>query len=428
MKNNSNNDVRMKHSVGMMFVAGFFIFTSGCAHQSNELPVGMASMNHQTHACDFTPAVSVHCGRTPTTAMDSNGRMWAAYVTGEFVYVVNSDDLGVHYSDPVKVNSRPEEIYTNGENRAKIAFGRNGEIYVSWTVVRDGPFYGDIRFSRSLNGGKNFEDVHTVNDDEILTSHRFETLFVDSKGNIYISWLDKRDQVATLDRGVEYNGAALYYTVSKDNGLTFVKNRKVADYSCECCRIAMSETLSGDVAAFWRHIFGDNIRDHGFAVLGLEDIVIPAQRATKDNWQIEACPHHGPAMVNGENDMYHVTWFTLGEARKGIYYGRYNPLTETMRDIQSVATTGSSHPSISRISEKLFLVWKQFDGEKTNIMSIQSMDSGETWSVAKTVSSTDDASDHPLLITSEEQVWLSWHTSKEGLRIIPLTDHLQVNL
>ncbi|MGY8814880.1 MAG: exo-alpha-sialidase [Gammaproteobacteria bacterium] len=412
----------------MIFTTGLFLFTSGCVHQSNEIPGAMAGMNHETNSCLFTPEISVHCGRTPTTAIDNNGRLWVAYVIGEFVNVVYSDDLGIHYSDPVKVNSRPEEIYTNGENRAKIAFGRNGEIYVSWTVVRDGPFYGDIRFSRSLNNGKNFEEARTVNDDGMLTSHRFETLFVDSKGNIYISWLDKRDQVVTLDRGVEYNGAALYYTISKNNGLTFAKNRKVADYSCECCRIAMSETPSGDVAAFWRHIFGDNIRDHGFAVLGLEDIVIPVQRATKDDWQIEACPHHGPAMVTGDDDLYHVTWFTLGEARKGINYGRYNPLTETMMDIRTVATTGSSHPFISRIREKLFLVWKQFDGEKTNIMSIASMDSGETWSAAQIISSTDNASDHPLLITSGEQVWLSWHTSKEGLRIIPLTDHLQVNL
>jgi hypothetical protein len=422
MNNISYDEFRMKQTVAIIFVLSLFLFISGCVHQSTEKPVGMTGMNHETHTCHFSPAVSVHCGRTPTSVIDSSGRLWVAYVHGEFVYVVNSDDLGVHYSNPVKVNSRPEEIYTNGENRAKIAFGRNGEIYVSWTVVRDGPFYGDIRFSRSLNGGKTFEEVHTVNDDGILTSHRFETLFVDSKGNIYISWLDKRDQVATLDRGVEYNGAALYYTISKDNGLTFVKNRKVADYTCECCRIVMSETDHGDVAAFWRHIFGDNIRDHGFAVLGLEDIVIPAQRATKDDWHIEACPHHGPAMVTGENDTYHVTWFTLGEARKGIYYGRYNPLTESMIDIRTVATTGSSHPSISRYGEKLNLVWKQFDGEKTNIMLIRSKDAGSTWSTGEVVFSTDDASDHPLLISSGEQIWLSWHTSKEGLQIIPLTD------
>jgi hypothetical protein len=36
------------------------------------------------------------------------------------------------------------------------------------------------------------------------------------------------------------------------------------------------------------------------------------------------------------------------------------------------------------------------------------------------VAETADASDHPLLITNDEQVFLSWHTGKEGLRIVPL--------
>jgi hypothetical protein len=393
---------------------------------------GMTGMTHEEQPCQFTPALSVHCGRMPTTSFDKNGRLWAAYVIGEHVYVAYSDDVGAHYSDPVQVTGEPEEVYTNGENRAKVAFGRNGEIYVTWTQVTDGPFYGDIRFTRSTDGGRSFEPVKTVNDDGLLTSHRFDSLFVNSKGDIYVSWLDKRDLVAAGEKGMAYTGAALYYAVSTDNGASFHKNLKVADYSCECCRVAMSETPDGNVAAFWRHIFGEDlgIRDHAFAVLGSDRVLTPAQWATQDYWHLEGCPHHGPSMVTAGDDSYDITWFTLGDVRKGIFYGRYHPQTNEITGMATIATTGASHPFIARAGGQLYLVWKQFDGTATNINLVVSNDEGRTWQPARTVASTADASDHPLLITRNDNIWLSWHTGREGLRIMPLNqgnmDHSQM--
>lgn len=412
---------KLNNPVLFGLISSISILIYGCSHQAHQMPGAMSSPESE-QACQFAPFNSVHCGRTPTTTIDKNGRLWAAYVIGEHVYVSYSDDMGKRYSSPVMVNAKPEEVYTNGENRAKVVIGENGEIYISWTVVRDGPFYGDIRFSRSMDSGKRFGPVRTVNDDGLTTSHRFETLFVDSRGNIYLAWLDKRDMVASNNRGEEYNGAALYYTVSKDNGATFARNRKVADYSCECCRIAMSETEDGDVAAFWRHIYGENIRDHGFAVLDTEQVVSYDGRVTKDDWHIEACPHHGPSMVTGDENNYHLTWFTLGDNRKGIFYGKYNHTYKIMSDIKAVASTGSSHPFITRTAGNLYLVWKHFDGERTNINLLISKDEGKNWDELRLISSTNGASDHPLLISGNDMVYLSWHTADEGLRLIGLTD------
>ncbi len=398
-----------------MVAFGLLVMLAGCARQ----PMTM-HMDAAEATCAFTPAISVHCGRTPTTAYDPDGRLWVSYVVGEHVYVAWSDDQGKQFSEPVRVNAEPEPVYTNGENRAKVAFGRNGEIYVSWTKVLDGPFFGDIRFTRSVDGGKSFEPVRTINDDGLTTSHRFESMLVTSTGNIFMAWLDKRDMVAAEAAGRKYIGAALYYTWSSDDGVTFAKNIKVADYSCECCRIAMSETQHGDVAAFWRHIYNETTRDHGFAELATDGVVTPAQRATDDNWKIEACPHHGPAMVTATDGTYHLSWFTLGDARKGIFYGRYSPELGVIENLFPVAAAGASHPSLARVGDRLYLVWKQFDGEKTTIKLLISVDEGASWQPASVVADTADASDHPLLITADEQVFLSWHTGGEGLRVIPL--------
>jgi len=407
-------------NVVRLCVLGSLFMLAGCAQPGGQKPAGMMPMGHGEHTCHFEPAHSVHCGRTPTTAFDTNGRLWVSYVIDEQVYVVWSDDQGKTYSDPVRVNSVPEPVYTNGENRAKIAFGPNGEIYVSWTKVLEGPFAGDIRFSRSIDGGKSFEPVRTINDDGLITSHRFESIYVTASGNIFMAWLEKRDQVAALKAGREYNGAAVYYTYSTDNGATFVPNRKVADYSCECCRIAMSETAYGDVAIFWRHIYDGTTRDHGFAELGTDGVVTPAQRATVDNWKIEACPHHGPTMVTASEVGYHISWFTLGDVRKGIFYGHYDPESGDINNLYPVAGAGSGHPHLARVENKLYLVWKQFDGEKTGIRMMISVDEGASWQAVTTVADTADASDHPLLITHDGTVFLSWHTATEGLRIIPL--------
>lgn len=419
----------MKNLSSLIWMLALAAAVGGCAQTGGRAGTsGGAAAAEGGKACPFTPELSVHCGRTPTTAYDPDGRLWAAYVIGEHVYVAYSDDTGRSFSRPVQVNPAPEEIYTNGENRPKIAFGRNGEIYVTWTKVREEPFSGDIRFARSLDGGGRFEQVLVVNDDGLLTSHRFDSLFVNPAGDIYIAWLDKRDLVAAEAGGGEYTGAALYYSVSTDNGASFDGNRKVADYSCECCRIAMSETPRGDVAVFWRHIFGDDlgIRDHGFAVLGNDGVVIPLQRATRDAWHLEGCPHHGPSMAAAGDGSYHLAWFTLGDARKGIYYGRYRP-DGSLDQLAAMAGAGSSHPYVAGAAGRLYFVWKHFDGVSTTVRLAVSGDEGRTWSDSRLIADTAGESDHPLLVTRGGRAWLSWHTGHEGLRIIPLEPDREVS-
>jgi hypothetical protein len=51
-----------------------------------------------------------------------------------------------------------------------------------------------------------------------------------------------------------------------------------------------------------------------------------------------------------------------------------------------------------------------------------SRDDGATWSAAKTISSTTDASDHPLLVSDGRRSYLSWMTKADGYRIQPIED------
>jgi len=386
------------------------------------LSAGGAAATAVVDDCDtISRPVSVHCGTAPSTAFDRQGRLWAVFEQDGYVRVTVSDDTGRHFRPAVSVNLDPEPVWTNGENRPKIAFGPDGEIYVSWTKRTAGRFTGDVRFSRSLDGGRSFAPVKTVNDDGLLTSHRFESLFAGSDGTIYLVWLDKRDGETARAKGETYPGAALYYTVSTDRGAGFAPNRKVVDSSCECCRISIAESPEGEAAVFWRHMFEQNIRDHAFVLLGRDGARSAVQRATYDNWRIEACPHHGPSMIAAERDQYHLAWFTGAAERRGIHYGRYDASTGRLHESRRMAgSSGAGHPSINRIGNRLLMAWKEFDGRTTSIRLAVSEDAGKNWQPARVMAATTGASDHPFLLSHAGQGWLSWHSAREGLRIIPV--------
>jgi hypothetical protein len=357
--------------------------------------------------------LSIHCGETPSAIFASSGRLWTTFVQDQHVYVSYSDNQGEAYSTPVRVNPQPEDIYTNGENRPKIGLGNRGQIYLSWTEKTRGMHTGNIRFSYSLDGGRSFESPRTVNDDGLLTSHRFDQLYVSPSGKIFIAWLDKRDQVRRRASGSQYTGSAVYYAVSADSGKSFGENVKVADHSCECCRLAMAPATDDRVTVLWRHIFGVNTRDHAIALLSADGQASEFDRATYDDWKVDACPHHGPDLAYAAPGVYHTTWFSDGNDHKGIYYGRYNFSTASIESVRAVDTRpGASHPQVAGFAGQLFLVWKFFDGERTRIQVMESLDKGRTWSPQQTVSSTDSRSDHPMLVKHSDGVYLSWHVEK----------------
>ena len=220
-------------------------------------------------ACLDSSDISIHCGSTPSASFDDNGVLWVAFVQDEFVYVSHSSDLGKSYSNPVAVNSIAEDAEHNGENRPKIIVDESGIIYVSWTLKTSPRFTGEIRFSRSIDNGNTFEETRTINDDGLFTGHRFESLFLSESGHLYLTWVDKRDLEASLKKEEPYVGAAVYYAVSDDQGRSFSKNYRVANHSCECCRIAIAPKGPENIAILWRQVFGEDVRDHANIGIGV---------------------------------------------------------------------------------------------------------------------------------------------------------------
>lgn len=384
------------------------------------LLLGLVAAGSARSAHDHGGAMAARPQIAATAAFDAQGRLWLARVSEGRLLVSRSLDSGESFGAPVAVNAEPEPVAADGENRPKLAFGRNGEIFVSWTrSLEEAKYAGHIRFSRSLDDGKSFSAPITINEDRAPISHRFDSMAVDGDGRLHLVWLDRRDSEAARAEHKAFTGISLYQAVSEDGGASFSADRKLVDHSCECCRIAMAVDPDGVPVIVWRQIYGANVRDH--ALLRLDGRSAPV-RVSEDRWAIDACPHHGPSLAVDAQDRYHVAWFTNGEARQGLFYARSDD-----RGGRFSAPLGfgdperqPAHPFLLARGDVVHLVWKEFDGRQGQVRLMSSRDGGDSWDAPRTVASVTGASDHPQLIADDRSVWLFWMSVQDGPRLIPL--------
>lgn len=364
---------------------------------------------------------SPHCGRAPSSIFSRDGNLHVVFSQNGHVYYTTSSDQGKTFKPSTAVNRTPEKIYDDGENRPKIKLGKNHEIYISWTHKTPGRYSGDVRFTRSLDGGKSFDVPMTINSDRAIISHRFETMIVDNDGKIFLIWIDKRDKLLAQKHAKEYAGVALYFAVSDNLGASFKANKKLVDNSCECCRIATDKDEQGNIVAMWRHIYPTNIRDHAIAYVSenMQTIKGSPMKATNDEWKIEGCPHHGPDIAIDAKNQVHMAWFSQGNRNKGLTYGRFDFEDQITHFEMSINNTpAASRPQVFVSGSKVFLMWKQFNGQDMQLLNQYSKDEGQTWTTPIVIATTNNDSDHPDWVALNNKLFASWHTQSEGLTMV----------
>lgn len=355
-----------------------------------------------------------------TAALDQQGRLWIVRSEpvdkNAHVVVQRSDDHGQTWQPPIRVTANAEPVSADGENRPKLAFGSRGELYVSWTSPTSERFTGDIRFARSIDGGKTWSAPGVVHRDRQVITHRFESLIVDRTGRVWIAWIDKRDLGLAQAAKREYSGAAIYYAYSDDGGASWRGDFKLADHSCECCRIALSLDSQGRAVAMWRHVFPPNERDHALAVLQPEGKDIVVERVTFDRWKIDACPHHGPSLAIGADGTRHGVWFNQVNGEGRVSYGR---LTSSSPSGVRSLPAGASHADIAIDGDTVGIVWKRFDGTATRVESWLSRDGGKHFTPGPSLK-TDGASDQPRVVSGDGTMFVVWRRA-EGIAVADLT-------
>jgi len=363
-----------------------------------------------------------------SVAFAPDGTLWLAGLNAQgelFVQSAPANGL-THWGAPRTLVSQGEAISADGENRPKLAFGPKGWVVVSYTQPLAKPYTGMIRMLRSADGGKTFSAPFTVHTDRQEITHRFESIAFDADGVLHTLWVDKRDMelAPKVGKKSSYRGAAIYRNASTDGGATFGPDIKLADNSCECCRIALATGADGGLRAMWRHVFEPNVRDHGVAVLtplSSEDghIVPAAQvvRATFDEWAIDACPHHGPGLAAATDGGFHAVWFGIrkqgGKDEAAVRYGRLkadgSPILESVR---ALPDERAEHADVLAWGTRVAVVWRSVDGARTTLKAWLSGDGGQTFRLHTLGKITGD-NDHPRLAQQGARMVAVWRNANE---------------
>ncbi len=352
-------------------------------------------------------------------AFSPSGELWIAALDEKArLFVQTSGDLGRSWGARKLLDTAGDRVVADGENRPKVAFGPNGWVVVSYTRALGQAFTGDVRMLRSGNGGKNFSPAFTVHDDRQKISHRFESTAFDSKGDLYVVWLDERDvahahaPAKTGGKHGAHNGSSVFGKVSVDGGKTFGPDLRLAGASCECCRIALVEAPQAGMVAMWRQVFPKNIRDHAIAPLSDLGRDKSPTRATEDQWEIAACPHHGPGLAKGVGGGFHSVWFGQRGSKPAVHYGRLDGVGRPVGTVRELPDERAEHADIAANGNDVAVVWRSFDGERTHLRAWLSKDGGGYFEVRELASSDWD-NDHPRLVTRNGETWVVWRTERE---------------
>ncbi len=387
--------------------------TLGCA--GGVLAAGLAASPSSQAAHGGHPAHASKAQLAIGTAFDPEGRLWIVGLNAQGRLFVQhaSPQAGTNWSPPQLLDTGTDAISADGENRPKLAFGPNHWAVISYTQPLGKPYTGFIRMLRSDDGGTTFSAPFTVHQDRQEITHRFESIAFDGAGVLHTLWIDKRDLQAGEGK---YVGAAIYRNTSADGGATFTPDAKVADHSCECCRIGIAMDSQGKPHALWRHVFGEQTRDHAFTDLAAEG---PPRitRATEDDWQINACPHHGPGLAAAQGGGFHAVWFGIrqvgGQARAAVRYGRLaadgRPLADTVRPLPDPR---AEHADVAAYRNNVAIVWRSSEGLRTTLKAWLSRDGGQTFET-RTLDTAQGENDHPRLAQSGPKMVVVWRLPQE---------------
>ena len=361
-------------------------------------------------------------------AVAHDGELWVVSLTPQGqLYAQTSSDSGASWNPSRLLAIGGDRVAADGENRPKIAFGPKQQVVISYTQPLAKPYTGEIRMLRSEDGGKSFSSPFTVHRDRQMITHRFESLAFDRNGVLHTVWIDKRDQVLAAQKAgalsekaaaksSAYAGAAIYRNESRDGGLSFGPDIKLADHSCECCRIALAPTPEGGVAAMWRHVFEPNIRDHAFAVLG-GDAKAPV-RPSFDGWKLDACPHHGPGLAPAAQGGYHAVWFGDKGGRSAVRYGRLGADGTPQGAVQELPDPRAEHADVATSGRQVAIAWRSYDGIQTQLRAWVSADDGANF-VLRELAASKEENDHPRMLTTPDGIRVLWRTAKE-IHVLPI--------
>ena len=306
-------------------------------------------------------------GIQPQAVIDGKGILHLIYFKGNArggdVYYVNSQTGGDTFSEPIRVNSRPQCVMAIGTIRgAHLAIGSNERVHVAWMgtpQTDDSESSGHHRehpmlYTRLNDTGTAFELERNL----ITWAGGLDgggSLGADSKGNVYVAWHGS----APTNQDGEF-GRSVFVAHSTDEGKSFKKEKQAISRqtgACGCCGMRAYVDSKDNLYVLYRTADKSG-RD--MALLMSSDEGKTFSLTAVNDWDIQACPMSSAAFGEGRNGIL------LGTERKGhIEAVTLDPKTmaqSSIGDVLGLRKTGK-YPSVAGNAKgEVLLAWTEGGG------------------------------------------------------------------
>jgi hypothetical protein len=297
-------------------------------------------------------------GIQPQVVREGNGTIHMVYFKGKpaggELFYVRSDD-GEKFSEPLRVNSRPNAMAIGNIRGAQLAVGRSGRVHVAWFGAGDAYRAGPSKkktpmlYTRLNDAADAFEPERNV----IQSAFGLDgggSVAADESGNVYVVWhAPGPDAKGEEERRV-------WVTHSIDEGTTFAPEKAAFTKhtgACGCCGLRAFADRKGAVYVLYRAATEEVHRDTYLLISRNKGASFDGEDIHP--WQIGTCPMSSYAFSAASGGVL-AAWETDGQ----VYYARID--TATGRRSEPVAAPGAAmgrkHPVVaSNARGETILVW-----------------------------------------------------------------------
>jgi len=212
------------------------------------------------------------------------------------------------------------------------------------------------------------------------------------------------------------DGSTLYFAKTNQS-FGFVNEMPIAGSTCQCCRTDIYVDNNDKIHVAFRNISDGSIRDMYRVVSKNNGISFSyPEPMGSDNWKIDGCPHTGPSLGSSKEDVS-VAWFTGAESGDGIFYEKLSDNLSLFNNKQLITETGRHPQMVISTDGTANIVYEDFimedDKTYTSIILHSVFNDGST--TKKMLSMPKTNNDHAVIAKlNDSQVIVVWTNIVEG--------------
>lgn len=206
---------------------------------------------------------------------------------------------------------RRSDLFVNWADFPSVVGLSDGGLVAHWLQRNgNGRYAYEVRMAESRDDGASWSTSVTPHRAGVEAEHGFVSILPDAQGGARVFFLDGGENVLSGPAGGADHEHAAPMSLSTNvwSARMEAASKTVLDTRiCDCCQTAAAMTANGPVVIF-RDRSEQEIRDIAI-VREVNGAWTYPVRVHADDWELNACPVNGPAIVASGNEVA-VAWFT----------------------------------------------------------------------------------------------------------------------